>query len=334
MGITSTFVGGVSSVMNSLPKHSKPSKLISMRILFATLCLTLIIIGGCSTQRGNLSPSERVEVFKSFERGEIRQNCGTSCAMLFGYARRDLRKAHDQGAWRELASRNLEIGFHGWLSYYYLGRAAEGLGKYKAAKIYYEFAKSDAYKSGSYNLNGFTFPRDIDHRLMVLAGQKNDDWEKEGITQKHTQSQSKPDGVSWGERLSNALHKGAETQRQRNQRARDALSNPINTSPSAVPNNFNRRCTSKFDCSYGMTCVKKPAPSLGKKRSYELYGVCMQGVDRGGMEVRNPSNRIDITRPRLKEPNDRIARCGIGIGKKSCPVGFRCDYHYEVCVKY
>jgi len=192
MGITSTFVGGVSSVMNSLPKHSKPSKLISMRILFATLCLTLINIGGCSSQRENLSTSELIEVWKSFERGEIRQNCETSCSGSWGESRSDLRKAHDRGAWRELASRTLEIGYHGWLSYYYLGRAAEGLGKYKAAEIYYEFAKSGAYKSLSIVLSGFTFPRDINHRLMVLARQKIDDREKEKITQKHTQSQSKP----------------------------------------------------------------------------------------------------------------------------------------------
>jgi len=38
------------------------------------------------------------------------------------------------------------------------------------------------------------------------------------------------DGVSWGERLAIGLEKGAAEQNQRNQRMRDALSNPVRSS--------------------------------------------------------------------------------------------------------
>jgi len=74
---------------------------------------------------------------------------------------------HARGAWKNLAEKVLEIGFENDLAYYYLGRAAEGLGHYKGAIIYYNLGKGDVQQCDGLfnNCNDFEFPRDINARL-------------------------------------------------------------------------------------------------------------------------------------------------------------------------
>lgn len=74
-------------------------------------------------------------------------------------------------------------------------------------------------------------------------------------------------------------------------------------------------CVSDFDCGFGEVCVKKP---------YTSNGVCMKEVDEYGVQQFN-SPRLDSVMPRMNDDG-----CDFDT---DCPIGFRCDNNYKVCVK-
>ena len=79
---------------------------------------------------------------ESFLNGEIRLNCKISCSRAFGSEAVHLNKLYKAGLWHELARKIYEIDFNIDIAYFYLGRAAEGLGKIKAAEKYYLLSQS------------------------------------------------------------------------------------------------------------------------------------------------------------------------------------------------
>jgi len=74
-------------------------------------------------------------------------------------------------------------------------------------------------------------------------------------------------------------------------------------------------CTSDFDCSYGNSCVKKP---------YSSEGVCMQNVNQFGVK--------QYVAPKTNSVMPRMDNNGCSFDM-DCPIGFRCDSNYKVCVK-
>ena len=74
-------------------------------------------------------------------------------------------------------------------------------------------------------------------------------------------------------------------------------------------------CMSDFDCDYGSQCVKKP---------YQSNGVCMQSVNRYGVQQYNP--------PKLESVQPRMNNDGCNFDT-DCPIGFKCDLNYKVCIK-
>jgi len=126
--------------------------------------LVLIILGGCAT-----TTKQTPESYASFTRGEIRLSCGISCAGAWGSSRRQAKAFYDNGLWNDLAKKVIEIGFDNQLSYFYLGRAAEGLGYFNAARTYYTHASSTKPCDGLINnCDGFSFPTEINVRLASL----------------------------------------------------------------------------------------------------------------------------------------------------------------------
>jgi len=85
----------------------------------------------------------------------------------FGPKRKLLKGLHDTSSWNQLAKEILLLKNDSDLSYYYLGRASEGLGIVEAAKKSYIMALSARKCDGRIaNLcDGFVFPKDIDSRL-------------------------------------------------------------------------------------------------------------------------------------------------------------------------
>jgi len=73
-------------------------------------------------------------------------------------------------------------------------------------------------------------------------------------------------------------------------------------------------CTSDLSCGVGSKCVKEP---------YDYRGVCMKSVDRYGIQkLTMPSS--DGIGPRYNDGGCRFLT--------DCPIGFKCDRNYKVCV--
>ena len=74
-------------------------------------------------------------------------------------------------------------------------------------------------------------------------------------------------------------------------------------------------CTSDFSCGIGAQCVKKP---------FKSRGVCMKTVDEYGTRT------FDLPRTNSVGPRMDSGECSFNT---DCPIGFKCDRGYKVCVK-
>lgn len=137
----------------------KPS---AFRSAFIAICVFMIY--GCASS-GIQTPTgeQATNVTTAFERGEARLNCGVTCAVAWGSSRRDARELYDQGLWKDLAIQVAKVGFKSDQTYFYLGRAAEGLGLVDAALTYYKLGLASPYKCAGIinNCDGLVFPAEI-----------------------------------------------------------------------------------------------------------------------------------------------------------------------------
>ncbi len=150
-------------------------KLNKMKNIIIVISVFLfILLNGCAT-KGSLTANggEVVDPISSLAKGEIRLTCELSCSGAWGWKRPDLKKLHDSRSWYELANTIIDIGHKNTLPYYYLGRAAEGMGYIDAASVYYKLAKIDIHCDLGI-CDGFKFPKDIDQRLAGLSSDKQD----------------------------------------------------------------------------------------------------------------------------------------------------------------
>ncbi|WP_160816595.1 retropepsin-like aspartic protease [Nitrosomonas oligotropha] len=104
---------------------------------------------------------------QAFLNGEIRLDCQLLCGMQFGASLSDMHQLYLQQRWHELSRKIIEIGFNQDIAYYYLGRAAEGLGKTKSAEVYYLLSQS-APRCILNGCNGLSFPDVINDRLANI----------------------------------------------------------------------------------------------------------------------------------------------------------------------
>jgi len=109
--------------------------------------------------------------------GAIRFDCVLACSFKFGYNRSQLKTYHDTKNWNLLAEKIQELKFQSDLSYFYLGKAAEGLGFYEAAQTYFNLALYENNKcNGLFNVcDGFNFPDDIHSRVAGIQKLMNKD---------------------------------------------------------------------------------------------------------------------------------------------------------------
>jgi len=131
----------------------------------------------------------REEFLAQLKNGEVEFKDG-SCGFSWGYNKGNILSMLSRGAWTELA---LELNEHQCpqdLSYYFLGRAAEGLGHKKAAMKYYaisvEYAKIDdaLYACNNvFEINCWDFnpSKDSQSRFDALAKSLKDSTVKELI---------------------------------------------------------------------------------------------------------------------------------------------------------
>lgn len=119
---------------------------------------------GCASTGIQTSTGEpATNVIEVFQRGEARLNCEVSCSGAWGLARRQAKRLYEQGLWNDLVTEVVRVGFKADQTYFYLGRAAEGLGHTEAARTYYKLGLASSYKcSGIFNnCDGLVFPNEI-----------------------------------------------------------------------------------------------------------------------------------------------------------------------------
>jgi hypothetical protein len=133
-----------------------------------------VLACGCATD----GPRDPVglpvtDVLAALETGQIRLTCGASCAGYYGGFRKLQKARYDRHQWRALALDVARIGYGIDQSYFYLGRAAEGLGYINAARIYYQLAIAHRSKCGRVfdTCDGLVVPDDARSRLRGLPPQ-------------------------------------------------------------------------------------------------------------------------------------------------------------------
>lgn len=93
--------------------------------------------------------------YESFRQGDARLDCDT-CALKFGNREGELKALHDKGEWERLAREVLAIGYVQDVSWYFLGRAAEGMGLNAPARRYYQQAANLARHRNTHCKGGFS----------------------------------------------------------------------------------------------------------------------------------------------------------------------------------
>ncbi|MEX5452132.1 hypothetical protein [Stutzerimonas stutzeri] len=137
-------------------------QLSALRLAFIVVCGFMIY--GCASNGIQTSTGEQAtNIIEVFERGEARLNCETSCSGAWGSARRQAKRLYEQGLWNDLAIEVARVGFKADQTYFYLGRAAEGLGHAEAARTYYKLGLASSYKCAGIinNCDGLVFPNEI-----------------------------------------------------------------------------------------------------------------------------------------------------------------------------
>ncbi|MFM9993195.1 MAG: hypothetical protein ACKVOY_17340, partial [Burkholderiaceae bacterium] len=79
---------------------------------------------------------------EKFSTGELRYDCGFSCAIYWAGGLREINNLYRKKDWKSLAIKINTIGLDTSYSYYGLARAAAGLGYENAARTYFDLAKS------------------------------------------------------------------------------------------------------------------------------------------------------------------------------------------------
>ncbi len=134
------------------------------------IALLLITLAGCSN-RGVYTPQgERpIDVWSSFKAGDVRLTCVFACVSSYVDSKRELRSYYNKEQWRKLVNTVIKVGQKKDLTYFLLGRAAEGEGFIFAAKTYYKLALYTTFKCGSsLNCMGIHVPNEATTRLKHI----------------------------------------------------------------------------------------------------------------------------------------------------------------------
>jgi hypothetical protein len=130
-------------------------------------------LGSCTTQ----PPQEPPEVLlQRLQVGDPVLECTLpSCRNMWNTNRTTALLLNEAHHWQELAVLVMQTGYTNDLTYYYLGRAAEGLGYPDAAKTYYQISERLAESGitcaaeGTGFCNGQAFPAAAQTRLAQLT---------------------------------------------------------------------------------------------------------------------------------------------------------------------
>lgn len=133
------------------------------------------VLAGCISVPLNMTPEQRQAILWQVREGQPILDCREfSCIAAWGANRQQFIALHNSRQWEELAVRVGVTGYKDNLAYYYLGRAAEGLGWWEAANRYYRVSNTLTYTQyacdagGFNNCNLFAFPDDLVIRMAAV----------------------------------------------------------------------------------------------------------------------------------------------------------------------
>lgn len=141
------------------------------------VCLAIapaLLTTACSARVDAVDTSNIDQLVDEFVSGKANMDCYVTCSAKFGANQAAMRQMHDNGQWDGLAKLVITIGYDQDISWYYLGRSAEGLGLRKAAMTYYQKAINTKNKCNMMMINvcsGLSFPESINQRLSVINAQ-------------------------------------------------------------------------------------------------------------------------------------------------------------------
>jgi len=133
--------------------------------------LILLTLPACAAQVSGYDPATAAALQTQFQSGDAAMTCGISCSMSYGTARPELEYLYDTQDWAGLSTKLLDLGYNNDQSWFYLGRAAEGLGYTAAARKYYTQALAAGVKcAGFMNVcDGVDVPLLAQTRLAALS---------------------------------------------------------------------------------------------------------------------------------------------------------------------
>ena len=146
-----------------------------MRFIIAVLAL--FVLAGCATTAVDATDAATTARYEAFKSGNVVLPMGTLEAAEWTINRQNAYNLLAASRWRELADLVQRKSINNDLAWYYLGRAAEGLGQTDLARTYYqrsvERTKSDKYSQRCQGkvmstCDGFDFPDVAQSRLASL----------------------------------------------------------------------------------------------------------------------------------------------------------------------
>jgi len=102
-----------------------------------TILVTLGALSACAQENPQDDPNSVAARQTLFQNGQADMSCGLGCSMEYGSARGSLKVYYESKDWTDLSNKLLSVGYGSDQSWFYLGRAAEGMGYAQAAKIYF-----------------------------------------------------------------------------------------------------------------------------------------------------------------------------------------------------
>jgi hypothetical protein len=150
------------------------------------ICLKILLfcfiwtLSGCASknievQKTDISSTTQLVHFLSSKTPLLTCN-SFSCYYELGEKGTHLKMLHESEQWENLAREILQINATQDLTYFYLGRASEGLGLADVAAQYYAIAKSHQVTCSPMldTCGGFSFPEDINSRLQIIVDEGNE----------------------------------------------------------------------------------------------------------------------------------------------------------------
>ena len=136
--------------------HSK-----TLYLFIVIISLNIINLVGCASHKPeDIYGNKLIDIFEGFKQGVLRLNCEFSCSGKWGTERRTAKILYDNEKWQDLVIKVSNVGFKNNQTYFYLGRAAEGLNYKDAALIYYKLALTSADCDGLLNVcDGLLLPK-------------------------------------------------------------------------------------------------------------------------------------------------------------------------------